>query len=104
MLKAVTRLPNLLPRASTRDRRRTARLADHLARLGPIYNVGAYRGHERLLKETLTAATSKIAIGLGSMILRKRGFALKSVALTAVRLSPCAVATAVAADARFRRP
>jgi len=63
----------------------------------------AYRPQEHLFDEKLAAATPEAAIDLGRTILRERGFAVKGVTLTTVRVSPRAGADAIV-TAAGRRP
>ena len=81
---------------------RKHKLATGLAKLGPLYTVSAYRRHERVLKEMLSAADARSAIAVGQRVLRARGFSLNELRWTALRITKQAIAKAVTTDPRLR--
>ena len=51
------------------------------------YNVCAYLGNERVMKETLTARNRAEALDFGRLILKQRGFKPSDVNLIAIPIS-----------------
>jgi predicted NAD-dependent protein-ADP-ribosyltransferase YbiA (DUF1768 family) len=51
------------------------------------YNVCAYIGDSRVMKEILTAMSQSEALAIGRIVLKERGFKLSEVNLEVIRLS-----------------
>ena len=51
------------------------------------YNVCAYFGNERVMKETLTARNQAEALAFGRIVLRQRGFRLADVTLEVIPIT-----------------
>ena len=84
------------PRPAASAKRTARGRAVELGSLGRIYNVCAYQGQERVMKETLTATSKAEARAIGRIVLDARGLKGRGIRLMVVPVSADALGQVIA--------